>query len=329
MTTAFISYTHADEALKDQFLQHLAPLRREGLISVWHDRMLKPGDHLDQIIQRELASSDLIILLVSAAFLNSEYCYEEEMQRAFARQRMGEAKVVAVILRPCQWQNVPVGDGLTLSTFLVVPKDSKPVTKWNDADEAFDNAAGAIRTLILGESARPVRAADRVSHPLTIENKEAAGRPTQRTVRRSFLPIRPTDRDKDLYLKDAFEAAASLFQRNLEGLEADDPRVETDFDRVDSQSFISTVYADGRKLGSCRVYTGAQHFGASICLSFDATSRNGMNEWLSLETAEAGVGFKAGGMAEYGLKPPSLLDQSAAAEYLWDLFVRHVSARAR
>jgi hypothetical protein len=117
MARAFISYTHADEQLKDQFLLHLAPLKREGLIEIFHDRMLRPGDHLDESIQEELAASDLVILLVSAAFLNSEYCYEEEMKRAFARQREGSARVVAVILRPCQWMNVPVGEGQTLSTF--------------------------------------------------------------------------------------------------------------------------------------------------------------------------------------------------------------------
>ncbi len=37
MTTGFISYTHVDTALKDQLVQHLAPLRREGLIDLWHD----------------------------------------------------------------------------------------------------------------------------------------------------------------------------------------------------------------------------------------------------------------------------------------------------
>lgn len=66
MATGFLSYTHADTALKEQLLQHLAPLRREGLIDVWHDGMLRPGEHLDLAVQAALARSDLVLLLVSA-----------------------------------------------------------------------------------------------------------------------------------------------------------------------------------------------------------------------------------------------------------------------
>jgi predicted nucleotide-binding protein len=93
MISAFISYAHADEALKDRFLVHLAALRREGLIGVWHDRMLKPGQHLDSTIETELAASDLVILLISPDFIHSNYCTEKEMQRAFARAKTGGCSV--------------------------------------------------------------------------------------------------------------------------------------------------------------------------------------------------------------------------------------------
>jgi hypothetical protein len=74
MTTGFISYTHTDTALKEQLVHHLAPLRREGLIDLWHDGMLRPGEHLDPAVQAALAASDVVILLVSADFIASEYC---------------------------------------------------------------------------------------------------------------------------------------------------------------------------------------------------------------------------------------------------------------
>lgn len=329
MTTAFISYTHADEALKDQFLLHLGPLRREGLIRVWHDRMLNPGDHLDQNIQRELASSDLIILLISAAFLNSEYCFEEEMKRAFARQRAGGAKVVAVILRPCQWQNVPVGDGMTLSSFLAVPRDGKPVTRWADPDEAFDDAAGAIRKMIVagsGISAQAVGPSPSQPSALAPSRPQPSREPAPLG---SLFPGRVTDLDKDRYLKEAFETVASSFSARLGDAESSDPRVTTDFDRVDSQSFIATMYLNGDKLGSCRIFTGAEHFGRSICLSFDAASRNSMNEWLSVETSDAGIGLKSANMTRLGGSQGSLLDQTSAADFLWDVFIKYVGGRAR
>ncbi|PTT40372.1 hypothetical protein DBR33_14525, partial [Stenotrophomonas sp. HMWF022] len=153
MTTGFISYTHADSALKDQFVRHLAPLRREGLIDIWHDGMLRPGEHLDPAVQAALATSDIVILLVSSDFMNSEYCYEQEMLRAFERQRAGTVRVVPVILRPCQWKGVPVGDGQTLSEFVALPKDGRPVTQWPDHDAAFDDAVGAIRAMLKADHA--------------------------------------------------------------------------------------------------------------------------------------------------------------------------------
>src|SRR5215216_4117785 len=105
MISAFISYAHVDEKLKDRFLVHLAALKRERLIGVWHDRMLKPGDHFDRAIEAELAAADLIILLVSPDFINSDYCTEKEMQRAFARAKDERCRVVAVILKPCLWRD--------------------------------------------------------------------------------------------------------------------------------------------------------------------------------------------------------------------------------
>src|SRR5262245_41355084 len=74
-------------------------LKRERLIGVCHDRMLRPGEHLDRAIEVELAAADLVILLVSPDFINSDYCTEREMQRAFARAKEGRCKVVPVILK--------------------------------------------------------------------------------------------------------------------------------------------------------------------------------------------------------------------------------------
>jgi hypothetical protein len=334
MATAFISYTHSDEALKDEFLKHLAPLKREGLISVWHDRMLNPGDHLDQNIQAELASSDLVVLLVSAGFIHSEYCFEEEMQRAFSRQRDGKAKVVALILRPCQWQNVPVGDGMTLSSFLAVPKDGKPVTKWADIDEAMDDAAGAIRRLILRQSsaantATPAAAPTDPGYGRNAESDSARPAHGRGASRGGLFPHKVTDRDKDLLLKAAFEAAAFTFERRLRELEAGDARVQADFERVDSQTFNSTVYLDGKKLGSCRIFTGSEHFGSSLCLSFDSTSRNSMNEWLTVEANDGTLGLKPSGMARLGPRDAVLLNDATASDYLWDLFLQHIKSRTR
>jgi TIR domain len=153
--SVFISYAHRDEKQKERFLVHLAALKREGLIGVWHDRMLKPGEHLDRAIEAELAAADLVICLVSPDFINSDYCTEKEMQRSFARAKDGRCNVAAVILKPCVWRNVPIdNEGGRLGDFLVTPRDGKPVTQWpGGQDAALHTAVEDIRRLITDKSA--------------------------------------------------------------------------------------------------------------------------------------------------------------------------------
>jgi len=131
MTTLFFSYSHKDESLSDELELHLVMLKREGLIEAWHDRRILAGDVLDRSIDAKLESADVILLLISPDFLHSKYCYDVEVKRAMERHECGECRVIAVILRPCDWKSTP------FAKLLLTPKDGKPITKWPDRDEAF------------------------------------------------------------------------------------------------------------------------------------------------------------------------------------------------
>ncbi len=81
--------------------EHLAPLQREGLIRAWHDRQITAGDDWQGQIDDRLQAADLILLLVSAPFLASDYCFDVETNRALERHALGEARVIPIIIRPC------------------------------------------------------------------------------------------------------------------------------------------------------------------------------------------------------------------------------------
>jgi hypothetical protein len=140
---AFISYTHADEGMKDQFLLHLKPLERLGLIEGWHDRMIKPGDSFSEAISTELDDAHIIFFLVSVDFINSKYCYDIELARAVERHKNGSVRVIPIILRDCLWNHSPFG-GLQ-----ALPKDAKAVASWPDRDEAFTTIAKAVHELLV------------------------------------------------------------------------------------------------------------------------------------------------------------------------------------
>lgn len=145
----FISYSHPDETLKSELIEHLSALKREGLVDVWHDRKLQPGEILDEAIEAQLSRSSIILLLISSAFINSDYCSQREMVRAFERASQGKAIVVSIILRPCQWASIPVTPKDKLGDFVALPTDAQPVTTYPNHDVAWNEIVARLRSLIV------------------------------------------------------------------------------------------------------------------------------------------------------------------------------------
>src|SRR5437016_1404278 len=126
--SVFISYSHQDEKLRERFLIHLTELKRQCLIEPWHDRCITAGGNWAGAIDENLNSAHIVILLVSADFLASDYCHDVEMKRALERSRTDETRVVPVILEPCDWQTS------LFAGFEALPKEGKPVVDWPTED---------------------------------------------------------------------------------------------------------------------------------------------------------------------------------------------------
>jgi len=137
----FFSYAHEDEALRDELETHLKLLQRQRVIASWHDRKIRPGGEWDHEIDRQLDAARIILLLVSADFLASDYCWEKEVTRAIERHEDGEARVVPVMLRSCDWKGSP------FSKLQGLPEDMKPVNTWDDRDSAWTSVAKGIRSM--------------------------------------------------------------------------------------------------------------------------------------------------------------------------------------
>src|SRR5713101_1687731 len=93
----FYAYSHKDEGLRDELETHLAILKRRGVVSGWYDRRISGGMEWVDEISDHLNKADLILLLVSADFIASDYCWEKEMTRAIERHQLREARVVPII----------------------------------------------------------------------------------------------------------------------------------------------------------------------------------------------------------------------------------------
>lgn len=138
----FYSYAREDEGLRESLDKHLKIMQRTGLIQGWHDRKIAGSEEWEDEINQHLESAPIILLLVSANFLASDYAWDVEMKRAMERHERREARVIPIILSPCDWGAAP------FAKLQALPKDAKPVTTWSNRDAAFLEVAKGIREVI-------------------------------------------------------------------------------------------------------------------------------------------------------------------------------------
>jgi hypothetical protein len=131
----FLCYARGDAELLERLESHLALMRRQGLISAWHAGLVGEGEEIGEAVRERLEAAQIILLLVSAQFLASEE-HDAQVARAMERRASG-ARVVPVLLRPCDWKTSRFG--------ALKPILEKPVTKWSDPEEAFAEIATVLR----------------------------------------------------------------------------------------------------------------------------------------------------------------------------------------
>jgi hypothetical protein len=144
----FTSYAHEDQDLLEQLKKQLSPLKRLGVIQEWYDREIKAGTEWRGQIDANLDSAQLVLLLISPDFMDSDYCYDVEAKRALQRHESGDARVIPIILRPVMWSNTP------FSKLQALPREGKPVTTWENRDSAFLNVVEGIQDAIQSLAAK-------------------------------------------------------------------------------------------------------------------------------------------------------------------------------
>ncbi|HEY4035928.1 MAG TPA: TIR domain-containing protein [Ktedonobacteraceae bacterium] len=156
----FCCYAHEDEAYCQELEKHLTSFKRQGYLVSWSDRQIVPGTEWQQEIAAHLSSANLIVLLISPDFLHSDAC-DEEMRQALAFGREGYARVVPIVLRPVVWQQTLLAD------FQLLPREGKPLSLWEDRDEAWRQVALSIGEMISNMLNLPPLVPGEVSTALT------------------------------------------------------------------------------------------------------------------------------------------------------------------
>jgi len=139
---AVVSYSHKDERYLQELDIAASQLRRNGLISVWYDRKIFPGEEWDRQIDLYISNANLVLLLVSPDFLASDYAYSREMSLAMEQRESGLTIVIPIILRASDWTNSPLGP------LQALPSNARPVLSWANRDEAWLDVVKGLRRLI-------------------------------------------------------------------------------------------------------------------------------------------------------------------------------------
>lgn len=310
MASVFFSYSHDDEPHRDQLEKHLALLKRQGLIQAWHDRRILAGNDFGDAIDQELERAEIVLLLVSSSFLASDYCYSREMGRAMERQEAGLARVIPVIVRPCDWHTAPFG------RLNAIPRDGKAVSTWANHDEAYAEVARQIRAIVQQPPSSIPTVPARLAATSAVQGTaDLLPRTSNLRLKKEF-----TELDRDGFLQESFEFAARLFEGSLSELQKRNAGTECRFRRVDANTFTAAVYQSGKEASECSICLGGGFRTSSITFSFDASARgSSFNESLSVESDDQSLFLKPLGMNMP--RNDQRLTQQGAAEFLWSMLI--------
>ncbi len=138
----FISYSHHDEDIKERLDFHLSSLKGQNMV-IWNDRQILPGTEWDEKIKSELENSDIILLLVSAHFITSNYIWSVELNKAIERHIKKQSIVIPIFCKPCDHEKMP------FSKIQGLPKDAKPICGHENIELALAEVAKGISSVVI------------------------------------------------------------------------------------------------------------------------------------------------------------------------------------
>jgi len=138
----FISFVPEDEDFLRDLEKHLSTLRRNGFITLWSKRQVVPGVDWAKEIDQQIEQASLILFLVSADFLASDYYNQVAVKRAMELQKAGQVSVIPILLRSADWRDAAFGHLRPL------PSNEKAIATWPDRDEAFHDVIEGIKKVL-------------------------------------------------------------------------------------------------------------------------------------------------------------------------------------
>ena len=179
----FIAYSQQDHLLLEKLVSHLSVLERSGRADVWFDGEIEAGAEWEKTKVEALQNADIILLLISADFINSDYCYDVEMQGALQRHEAGTAQVVPILMRDCAWELTP------FAKLKILPTNQKPIAndKLQVSDQALADVVEEINALVSPHARTPEKKKEQEKTPAVVVQKTVTVKPTSNGISKKLI----------------------------------------------------------------------------------------------------------------------------------------------
>lgn len=202
----FVCNSVADEKYRKRLEVHLAPLKRDGLITVWHERLILPSSDIAIEVQQHLLDADLVLILVSPDLLASDDDLENKLKVALERHLAGAARVIPIVVRRTDYHST------AFARVAALPSNGNPINAWSKADDAWLDVVQGIRRVI--DAFRTMQHSPASSSGASSEHDKRDPNPSNH-IKVLFLGAGPTDQIRLALGKEVREIRKNL--RESEG----------------------------------------------------------------------------------------------------------------
>lgn len=147
----FIAFANQDRDVRDKLLRQMNLVKDRLGWNIWSAKEIRAGERWGDEIERRLRDSEVVILLLSTDFFNSEYIIEKELPEVVEKHKRGDCQIIPVIARVCHWKETSFGEYAKLGDIQALPEGERPImskTWWGHEDEPYFETVEGIKASI-------------------------------------------------------------------------------------------------------------------------------------------------------------------------------------
>lgn len=146
----YVIYTSEDTDVMLSLGQHLNQLKEFHTISIWQDDPILQGQYWIPRDETRLGETDIFLLLISDAFMHSEFIHQLEFKMVIDRYKEDKSVVIPIIVDNCPWDiDFSSEDyNFNFNELEVLPSGGKPIAEWKLSDQILEKITASVGSVI-------------------------------------------------------------------------------------------------------------------------------------------------------------------------------------